>query len=180
MPKTKNPELLERNAQRIYGCSLQDALALNDGRALRERRSPANLYAYQRQAAKSRGKGWEITFPEWLDCWVRSGKWADRGVGAGKYCMARFGDEGPYKIGNVEIALCTKNSADGIKKSRALGCMRHHGKRFLGRGRGWTPVGKKFQVVAAGRYIGTFPTQELAESAYKLACAHARDSLEVV
>jgi hypothetical protein len=53
--------------------------------------------------AKQRGVGFELTFQEWWSIWRASGHWEERGVGNGKYCMARYGDTGPYAVGNVRI-----------------------------------------------------------------------------
>jgi hypothetical protein len=116
MPLIKNKALIERNTFRIYGCSLAEALALNAGQPLRLSGSAARRYTYQRQAAFARGIDWEITFPEWVRVWAESGRWSQRGVGRGAYCMARNGDAGPYRVGNVSIETCVKNSRDGLFK----------------------------------------------------------------
>jgi hypothetical protein len=114
VPATKDPAILERNARRFYGCSLSLAIALNDGLPLRRNNTKAMAYTYQRQAAKKRGIEWAISLEEWLRVWIDSGKWGLRGVGKGRYCMARNNDTGPYKVGNVSIQLCTTNSRDGL------------------------------------------------------------------
>jgi len=54
----------------------------------------------------------KLTYGEWYDIWDASGKWSERGVGAGKYCMTRLNDLGHYEVGNVEIRLHTTNSID--------------------------------------------------------------------
>lgn len=63
----------------------------------------------QRRNAEARGVGWEITIHEWWGLWLESGKWAERGRGKGQYVMARTGDSGPYKIGNVRITTSDDN-----------------------------------------------------------------------
>ena len=71
--------------------------------------SPFRKYIQQRKNAKSRGIKWAITFADWWGVWQASGKWSARGRGDG-YCMARLGDKGPYKVGNVEIISTRENS----------------------------------------------------------------------
>jgi hypothetical protein len=67
-------------------------------------------------AVKRRGIGWEITFEEWYKFWLDSGHWEERGRGG--YVMARYGDKGPYAIGNVEIKHHVENMHDtkGMKR----------------------------------------------------------------
>lgn len=55
---------------------------------------------------------WEISFAEWCEVWEASGKWDERGNFAEGYVMARNGDEGPYKVGNVRIAPHVENVAE--------------------------------------------------------------------
>jgi hypothetical protein len=68
---------------------------------------------YQHKAnAESRGIGFLLTYEEWLKIWMDSGKINQRGSYRGKYVMARFGDIGPYAVGNVKIILHTENLAE--------------------------------------------------------------------
>ena len=53
-----------------------------------------------------------MTFEEWLQVWVESGKLPLRGNGRGKFCMARKDDLGDYAVGNVEIKACEENSRE--------------------------------------------------------------------
>ena len=53
-----------------------------------------------------------MTFEEWLQVWMDSGKLHLRGAGRGKYCMARNDDLGDYAVGNVEIRSNEENSRD--------------------------------------------------------------------
>lgn len=50
-----------------------------------------------------------MTFEEWLQVWMGSGKLHLRGNGRGKFCMARKDDLGDYALGNVEIKPCEEN-----------------------------------------------------------------------
>ena len=175
MPRIKDPAKRERNAMAFFGCDEQTAIRLNDGLHLRQKRSKAMLYLYQRQSSFKRGIAWEITFPEWLSVWLESGKFEQRGVGVGSYCMARHGDAGPYKVGNVSIQTCVQNSRDGIEKARPA--IDKCEKRPAGNGRGWTfRSGEKhstrpYQVMVSRKYVGCFATQKEAEDAYRIAAA---------
>lgn len=56
-------------------------------------------YHSQKNGAKMRGIGWELTFREWLDWW---GEDLDRrGTGSDQLQMQRKLDQGPYKLGNI-------------------------------------------------------------------------------
>lgn len=62
--------------------------------------------------AKNRKTGavpWELTFEEWAAVWWDSGHWFDRGPKKHQFCMGRFGDEGPYKLGNIKIITMDEN-----------------------------------------------------------------------
>lgn len=86
---------------------VKDAIAYCEAKGLKD---PAKAYAAQRNNAREREIGWEITFDEW---W---GIWKDyfhlRGRGTNDLCMARNGDQGPYKVGNVYLTTKLGNSAD--------------------------------------------------------------------
>jgi len=70
-------------------------------------------YTQQKSNAKQRGIDFEISLEDWKGIWVASGKWDDRGRGANKYCMSRFGDKGEYVAGNVFIQLGKHNVSEG-------------------------------------------------------------------
>jgi hypothetical protein len=73
-----------------------------------------HAYNSHKYHAKRRGIGFNLTFEEWMTIWTESGKWELRGVRRGCYVMARFGDVGPYAIGNVKIILHEINSVEGL------------------------------------------------------------------
>lgn len=66
-------------------------------------------YWTHKSSAKKRGIVWELTFCQWWKLWVDSGHWPERGVGRGKYVMARTADVGPYALGNVRIDTFESN-----------------------------------------------------------------------
>ena len=74
------------------------------------RTSPLQAYMYHRRNARHRNIQWEFNLKTWWEVWEKSGKWHERGVGAG-YCMARYNDDGPYAPWNVEIITGIENIA---------------------------------------------------------------------
>ena len=64
-------------------------------------------YLEQKSRAKARGVPWEITFDEWVNWW--GADWEKRGKKELDLCMARYDDEGPYKIGNIYKATNIEN-----------------------------------------------------------------------
>jgi hypothetical protein len=119
MPNIKDPLLIERHAQQMYGCSHAEAIKANDGLALRDRQSKAYAYAIQRHAANRRNVEWRISFPEWVQVWSDSNRWEQRGCRKGQFVMSRFKDVGPYAASNVEIKTSSENCAEGVRKGNA-------------------------------------------------------------
>lgn len=56
-----------------------------------------------------------LTFNEWLNIWLTSGHWHERGCRKGQYVMSRYNDIGHYEIGNVEI----KTAGDNIRENHS-------------------------------------------------------------
>lgn len=112
-PKPKCEDVRRRKEARVarlWGVTLAEYLALKTKYGANgESTSPLTRYMQQRRNAKTRKIAWKLTFAEWWSIWQSSGKWNKRGRGDG-YCMARFGDKGPYAIGNVEIIPTKENS----------------------------------------------------------------------
>lgn len=78
---------------------------------LSDPKHPIRKYGEQKHNARARGIGWGLTFKQWWDIWQQSGHWVERGPGKG-YCMARWGDSGPYSVENVYICTIGQNFAD--------------------------------------------------------------------
>lgn len=56
-----------------------------------------------------------MTIEKWVIIWLQAlgSDWKiKRGRGPDKYCMARFGDKGPYAIGNVKIITNAENASE--------------------------------------------------------------------
>lgn len=67
-------------------------------------------YRIQKQNARQRGIGFELTYEQWLAVW--GDKIELRGRGKGKYCMARNNDQGPYALDNVRIVPFENNNKE--------------------------------------------------------------------
>lgn len=77
-------------------------------------------YTVHRANAKQRGIAFEITFEEWLGWWKDTGHYHERGNKRGQYVMARIGDVGPYKLGNIVCQQAQVNStAAHLGKTRS-------------------------------------------------------------
>lgn len=88
------------------------------------------------QAENHRKIKWKLSFVEWLDIWKKSRKLSQRGRGKGKYCMARYNDQGAYEVGNVYIQEHTNNTRDQRRWNPNYDLVRDGGVKVL------TPKGK--------------------------------------
>lgn len=158
-----------RNCLHHYGCTIEEALANNDGLEFSAPGSPMERYKQQRWMAEHREIGWHLTFPQWKDIWVKSGKWHLRGRKSGCYCMARNGDVGPYSADNVSIQPIEINIKDGRTRMKNPVMP----KKRVGSGLGWCfrkkSKKKPYEVSCRGKYVGAFATQAEAEVAYRQA-----------
>ena len=84
----------------------------------------------QKNNAKFRKIDWNLDYLEWITWWLNTGHWHERGKHGDEYSMCRFGDTGPYEIGNIycathntniQHAMCgKKKSADHTAKLRII------------------------------------------------------------
>ncbi len=86
----------ERKSMKLWGVGVQEVKALRGNGLL-------NAFMTQRSNARRRGIGWGLTLAEWHGAWQASGKLADRGLGRGKFMMARIENAKGYQVGNVQI-----------------------------------------------------------------------------
>jgi hypothetical protein len=95
---------------------------------------PIPLRRFQQHRANSKGRGipFLLTFEQWLKIWTDSGQLENAGKHKGQYCMARLGDKGPYKVGNVRIISVEQNhrelrhTAENKEKARLRWLGRTH------------------------------------------------------
>lgn len=75
-------------------------------------------FTEQKERAQQRQIGWEFSFCEWWQIWADSGLWKLRGrAHAASAVMARHGDIGPYKAGNVYITTLSRNFSESWESS---------------------------------------------------------------
>lgn len=139
-------------------------------------------YRAQRHAAMARGIAWEFDFESWLRIWNESGRLAQRGRGAGRYCMARHGDAGPYSPWNVSIKLSTANCSESFESRPYLDRKgRIGGPTGIGGGKGVYDRGprrhRRYQSTFRGKYLGSFVTSCEARIAYEEAAAAYLESV---
>lgn len=112
---------------------------------------PHQKFYLQRYRAAQRGIEWQMTFDEWWGVWQDSGKWNQRGIRDGQYCMARRGDTGPYAVGNVDIVTGNENLSARHVRALPVGVYAN---------------GAGFMAKRRGSYLGTFETPEAAHAVY--------------
>ncbi len=76
-------------------------------------RTPRQIYSTQKRCAGQRGISFLLSFNAWWAIWQESGHWHERGRNRDQYVMARYGDKGPYKTGNVKIITVKENCSEG-------------------------------------------------------------------
>lgn len=86
---------------------------MRNARAAKRRSTLEGKYKMQKRNATARGIPFLLSFEQWLSVWNESGKMDQRGRGADKYCMCRYGDLGSYEVGNVFIGTGEENVRDG-------------------------------------------------------------------
>jgi len=105
----KKVSRLEQRCNDYFGCSLEFRNKYGNTGAYG---TLARAFVSQKNSAKRRKIPFNLTFPEWLSIWEKSGHLSDRGFGRGKYHMSRICDIGAYEIDNVEIKLHEENSKE--------------------------------------------------------------------
>lgn len=80
--------------------------------AYKNPKGPRRRYIEHRANAQKRRIPFLLSFEEWWEIWQASGKWDRRGNRRGRYCMARYSDQGAYEVGNVSICLIETNRAE--------------------------------------------------------------------
>jgi integrase len=76
---------------------------------------PQKRYEFHKTRAEREGIPFLLPYDEWLAIWRASGHFNE--TGAGGYCMARFGDRGPYAVDNVRIITQPENLAERVPRN---------------------------------------------------------------
>lgn len=77
----------------------------------------ANVNKYHRFDRNGHQIAFKLTFEEWLNFWLESGHWFERGRRRGQYVMSRIDDLGDYELGNIVIKLHSENVKEGWSTS---------------------------------------------------------------
>lgn len=80
---------------------------------------PKKAYMDQVSHAKERKIPWLMSYADWLELWLLSGKWFSRGKCKEQYQMCRKGDTGAYSTRNCFIGTVAENQKDRHKISDA-------------------------------------------------------------
>ena len=64
------------------------------------KRTKMNQVYYDLWSARKKAGTLEITCKEWIDWWIATGKWDQRG-GKGGYYMGRYDTDGPWRLDNI-------------------------------------------------------------------------------
>jgi len=102
-------DVREAKCQRLWGCTVEQRKLFGKQT---DKSSIVNKFKTQRNSAKTRGIEWNLTLLEWWNIWQESGHWEERGIGSGKYVMARECDLGAYSKENVKIITHNENSSE--------------------------------------------------------------------
>lgn len=106
----------DRQSLDVFGCSYAELLRVQGSASTGESGTPSYAYNQHKSKAQVRNIEWKFTLKTWWKLWEESGKWSERGRGAGKYCMARNGDIGPYSPENVRIITNSENAIESYSK----------------------------------------------------------------
>jgi predicted DNA-binding protein YlxM (UPF0122 family) len=87
-------------------------------------------YSTQRSNSKRRGVEFKLTFQQWLDIWIASGKLRESGKFSKNYVMGRMYDCGAYEVGNVKIIMTNDNLSE-ISINKAIKTLMAHTNKSL-------------------------------------------------
>lgn len=99
-----------------YGCSIEVRDAYGNCNKLG---TIPMAYKTQKNNALKHGIQFNLTLPEWIDIWEKSGHFQERG--RGKYVMGRMCDMGAYEVGNVYIIHQSENSKESRQMDKIRG-----------------------------------------------------------
>jgi len=83
------------------------------------RRNNVNYFG-QKSMAKKRHIKWDFTFYEWIEWWVNTGHFHERGVKNNQYQMCRYNDVGDYSITNVYCDTGSNNKKKQLNKKSCI------------------------------------------------------------
>lgn len=72
----------------------------------------------QKIHAKERNIPFLIPFDDWINWWLKTGHWYERGCKSGQYVMCRKGDVGPYTLDNIFCDTANKNVSTAAHRKK--------------------------------------------------------------
>lgn len=112
--------------------------------------------------AAEHGIDFNLSFEDYASLLVEAGiTEADVGRGAEKYCLGRYGDEGPYELGNCRFITNRENGIEGTDTRKRRGDGMPGGENFVGENH-WnhqgfvvTPWGEFESLRKAAKAVGS-------------------------
>ena len=117
----KKYEIWNRKAISFYGVSRDTVYAHGDPHKYG---TVSCAFKTQKLNATKRGIEWSLSLVEWVEIWKNSGHFNERGIGKGRYVMARIADQGGYSFDNVVIKTHEENSKEAREMDRARGTVK--------------------------------------------------------
>jgi len=77
--------------------------------------TPREKYTGMRFHSEERGIDFNLSYEEFLEMWLESGKWELRGKHKEAYQLCRYHDEGAYSVNNCYIGTVQQNQHDKHK-----------------------------------------------------------------
>jgi hypothetical protein len=121
-----------------------------------------NQYWVHKSGANARKIPFLFTFEEWINMWIKSGHYHNRGKKKHQYVMSRYDDVGPYSVDNCFIQMASlncsqapKNTANQLLLARAAKTSDSYKKISKAlKGRPWTEARRKAQQFKKENYNG--------------------------
>jgi hypothetical protein len=96
---------------RVYGCTMAEL----DQVPRRWRQA----FLQQRTNVRRAGTVWLLSLTQWVEIWVRSGKWAERGQGPSRYGLSRIDPVGSFSADNVQVGRNHDSAMRGRSRKAA-------------------------------------------------------------
>lgn len=74
--------------------------------------TPKRAYLDNKSHAQARAIDFLLSYEDFLELWLVSGKWEQRGRRRGQFQLCRYGDSGPYSSRNCYIGEVGQNQQD--------------------------------------------------------------------
>jgi hypothetical protein len=115
--RTRHEKRLEKEVAR-WGCTYAEKQRIAKYWMERCGKDPRRDYVEHRANSAKRGIPFEFTFKQWMDAW--GDNYERMSIRNGGLVMCRYGDTGPYRVGNIYLASNSQNIKDyWVRKKKA-------------------------------------------------------------